>query len=101
MCVWVGVVSACKCATQCADLVLNADKTEQSDDVNGTGNGTGTGFVTLLVIVEVSFREGLEVSLSWPSAALCSTLPRQFLCAACLLVVLKVEKKKTKNVSQR
>lgn len=56
----------------CADLVLNADKTEQSDDVNGTGSGTGYRyriryFASYTMVV--SFRgwgvgEGLEVSLS-------------------------------------
>lgn len=58
-------MSVCKCATQCADIVLNADKTEQSD-VNGTGSGTG--FATLQVIVVVSLWEDLEVFLSWPSS---------------------------------
>lgn len=58
-------VSVCKCATQCADMILNADKTEQSD-VNGTGSGTG--FASLQVIVVTSLREDLEVLFFWPSS---------------------------------
>lgn len=58
-------VSVCKCATQCADMVLNADKTEQSD-VNGTGSATG--FASLQVIVVTSLWEDLEVIFFWPSS---------------------------------